>query len=264
LVCVPAAAWAGEVPRALLEAVGTQPELGTLLTDYTFRRSVMSTGRVLDRTLHEFLLSHPDIGASLVRVQGLGSYRVRRVAPGVFQGTDGEGASSVLRIVEEAPGRRVFHARGRHVARFAPDISGEALVLLTTWYEDAGDLELAHGHLTVYARLDNRLLGWVLRLLMPFIGSVLDAKIAKAFASESRAVKHSGLDPDTVLARLEEDAALSHADVAEFRSLLRDALARRPGAWAAARREAPDGSPTGPGRVQFDDWAIETATASNP
>jgi len=222
----------------------------------------MSTGRVLDRNLHEFLLSHQDIGAALVRVQGLGKYRVRRVGAGVFEGTDGEGASAVLQIIDEAPGHRVFHARGRYVARFAPDISGEALVLLTTRYEDTPNGELAHGHLTVYARLDNRLLGWVLRLLIPFVGSVLDTKIARAFSSESRAAEHLARDPERVLTRLEEDASLSRTDVAAFRSLLRHALARRPEAWAAASRETPDRLTTGVERAQLDDPVIGAATGN--
>lgn len=236
-VGVPGGAGATEVPRELREAVADNPALATLLTNYTFRRSVVSTGRVLDRELHEFLLSNPHIGAALTRVQGLGSYRVRRVGPRVFEGTDGEGASALLNILDEAPGQRVFYARGHAVLRFFPDVSGEALVHLTSRYEEADGIDLAHGHLTVYARLDNRFLGGLLRVLIPFVGWVLDQKIAKAFLSESRAVELLVKDPATVLARLEEREPALGADVAAFRALLQQVLARRPG-WTATSREA--------------------------
>jgi hypothetical protein len=234
----PAGALAVEVPRALSEAVADHPALSTLLTDYTFRRSVVSTGRVLDRDIHEFLLSRPDIGAALAHLQGLGDYHVRRVEPGAFEGSDGEGVSAFLRILNEAPGQRVFHVRGLSVLPLLPDISGEALVLLTTRYEEADGFDLAHGRLTVYARLDNRFLGGVLRLLLPLIGWVLDQKIAKAFLSESRAVELLARNPEAVIARLGEHEPLLLEDVAEFRSLLHRALARWPQVWAEADRPA--------------------------
>jgi hypothetical protein len=232
-VGLPVGVGALEVPRALSEAVRDHPALAALLTDHTFQRSVVSTGRVFDRDLHEFLLNHPDVGAALARLQGLAPYRVRRVGPRVFEGTDGEGAFTVLRILEEAPGQRVFHARGRAVLRFFPDVSGEALVLLTTRYEEADGVDLARGQLTVYARLDNRFLDRTLRLLTPVIGWVLDRKIAKAFLSESRALELVAGDPAPVLARLEEEEPLLGAEVAAFRALLYRALTRRPGGWTA-------------------------------
>lgn len=244
LVCAPGGSTAGEAPHALREAVEAHPEFAPLLTDYAFERSVATTARVLDPTLHEFLLSHLDVGAALARVQGLGPYRVRRVGPGVFAGTDGEGVSTVIRFLSEAPGRRVLHARGRYTARLFPVISGEALVALTTRYEGTGDAELAHGQLVVYARLDNRALGWLLHVLTPFIGSVLDARIAKAFLSESRAIDRLFRDPDALLARLGTDESVTPTDVAAFGSLLRNALARRPGTWADAERKPRDW-PTG-------------------
>ena len=237
LVCAPGVGTAGDIPHALRETVLAHPEYGSLLTDYTFQRSVAETARVLDATLHEFLLSHPDVGAALARVQGLGPYRVRRVGPGVFAGTDGEGVSTVLRILSKAPGRRVLHASGRYAARLFPDISGEALVLLTTRYEETGDGELAHGQLVVYARVNNRVIGWFLGVLRPLIGGVLDAKIAKAFLNESRAVDRLVRNPDALLARLGEDETLAPTDVTAFGSLLRGALARRPVAWADAERK---------------------------
>lgn len=225
---------ADEVPQALREAVGGHPDLAALLADYTFRRTVATSGEVLDPHLHEFLLNRPDIGAALARLQGLGAYRVRRTGPAIFEGTDGEGAAAVLRIIEAAPGRRVFHARGGYVRRFFPDVTGEAVVLLTTRYDEVGGGHLAHGRLTVYARLDNHLIGWLLRLLLPFIGKVLDEKIAKAFVSESRAVEQLAENPDAILDRLEESGTLPRADVAAFGDLLRRALARRARAWTAA------------------------------
>jgi hypothetical protein len=234
---LPVGAGATELPPALREAVSSDPVLATLLAEHTLQRSVVSSGRVLDRELHEFLLNRPDVGAALARLQGLGPYRVRQVGPRVFEGTDGEGAFSVLRILDEAPGLRVFHARGRAVLRFLPDVSGEALVLLETRYEDADGVDLAHGRLTVYARLDNRFLDRMLRLLIPVIGWVLDRKITKAFLSESRAVELLARDPEKVLARLEDEEPTLGAEVAAFRTLLYRALARRP-AWAAAGRQA--------------------------
>lgn len=257
VTCAPGVGTAGEAPHALREAVGARPEYASLLTDYTFQRKVAVTARVLDATLHEFLLSHPDVGAALARVQGLGPYRVRRIGPGVFAGTDGEGVSTVLRILNEAPGRRVLHANGRYTTRLFPDISGEALVLVTTRYEEAGNAELAHGQLLVYARLDNRMLGWLLGVLRPFIGGVLDAKIAKAFLNESRA-NQLVRDPDALLARLGMDESLAPADVAAFGALLRGALARRPGMWADAERKLESQLPGGADRVRGDGAAKQT------
>jgi len=259
LVCAPGVSTAGEVPHALREAVEAHPGFAALLTDYTFQRSVTATARVLDSALHEFLLSHPDVGATVARVQGFGEYRVRRVGADVFEGTDGEGVTTVLRILSEAPGRRVFHARGRYAARFLPVISGEALVLVTTRYEDTGDAEMAHGRLSVYASLDNRVLGWLLQILTPLLGGVLDAKIAKAFLSESRAIGQLARDPDALLARLGEDESLAPADVAAFSSLLRNALARRPGAWAGAARKPRDQLAGGANRGRGSEESVRQA-----
>lgn len=230
---------AADPPDALREVVADRPDLATLLTDYTFRRGVASTGKVLDRDLHEFLVSRPDVGAALARLQGLGAYRVRQVGPRVFEGTDGEGAFALLRIIAETPGVRVFHARGRSEMRFFPDVSGEALVLLTTRYEETEGGDLARGQLTVYARLDNRILGTLLSLVIPVVGWLLDRKIAKAFLSESRAVEGLARDPEAVLERLAESEPGLGADVVTLRSLLRSAQARRPGVWEALTREGP-------------------------
>ncbi len=228
---------AAETPSALREVLTEHPGVASLLTDYTFSRRVVSTGRVLDRNLHEFLLSHPDIGASLAALQGLGAYRVQRVGPRLFQGTDGEGASAVLHILSEAPGQRIFYARGRQMFRFFPDVSGEALVVLTTRYEEAAGVDLAHGQLTIYARLDNRFLGGLLRLLLPFIGWTLDQKISKAFLRESRSVELLSSARDAILARLEASETLPRRDVALFRALLDQALERRSGPWGPAGRK---------------------------
>ncbi len=225
---------AAGAPPALREVLTEHPGVASLLTDYTFSRRVVSTGRVLDRNLHEFLLSHPDIGASLAALQGLGAYRVQRVGPRLFRGTDGEGASAVLHILSEAPGQRIFYARGRQMLRFFPDVSGEALVVLTNRYEEADGVDLAHGQLTIYARLDDRLLGGLLRLLLPFIGWTLDQKISKAFLSESRSVELLSSNRDVILARLEASDSLPRRDLALFRALLAQALERRSGPWGPA------------------------------
>ena len=121
-------------------------------------------------------------------------------------------------------------------------------MLVTTRYEEAGNAELAHGQLLVYARLDNRMLGWLLGVLRPFIGGVLDAKIAKAFLNESRAIDQLVRDPDALLARLGMDESLAPADVAAFGSLLRGALARRSGTWADAERKIENQLPGGADR----------------
>lgn len=251
-----AAAAAEDVPGALRRAAAGDPRLEALLRDPTFTRRVESTGRVLDRDLHEFLLSRPDIGAALARLQGLGEYRVRRTGPRTFEGTDGEGAFAVLRVLDEAPGRRVFHARGRAVLRFFPDVSGEALVLLLTRYEEGEGGDLAHGQLTVYARLDNGLIGSLLKLLIPLVGWVLDSKIARAFLSESRAVGLVARDPEAVLARLVAGEPELAPDLAAFRAALEAALARHPAAGVAAARE-PAASPWGPRGALPDQTATE-------
>lgn len=227
---------AAEKLPELPEVAAQDPRVARLLADYTFSRRVVSTGRVLDRRLHEFLLTNPDIGAALARLQGLGTYRVQRLGPGVFEGTDGEGAWMVLEILAEAPGRCIFYARGRQVFRLLPDISGEALVVLTTRYEEADGADLAHGELEIYARLDNRVVGGLLPLLLPFVGWILDQKISKAFLSESRSVELLSHRRDAILAQLEASDALLRSSVARFRALLDDALEKRFGPeWLASR-----------------------------
>jgi hypothetical protein len=216
---------AAGIPAALREAIRGRPDLAQLLEDYTFRRSVTSAARVLDRDLHEFLLSHPDVGAELARLRGAGPYHVRRVAPAVFEGTDGDGAWATLRVLDAAPGLRVFHARGRYAARLLPDVSGEALVLLTTRYETTGAGDLVHGRLTVHARLDGAFQHALLRALVPLVGAGLDRKIARAFASESVAVERLVRQPHVVLARLRAAPHLRPPDVAALRDLLERAHA---------------------------------------
>lgn len=245
LVAVSEAVEGDGLPPELDDAVRVHTGLQRLLEDYTFRRTVRTTGPVLDRALHEFLLSRPDLGAALARLQGHGPYRVTRVAPGAFEGTDGDGAFASLRVLREAEGLRVFHARGRYVVPLAPDVSGEAVVLLRTAYSDTPQGDLAHGELTVYARLDNRVLGWVLKVLIPFVGDVLDRKMARAFASESRAVEALSRDPEGVLARLAQEPSVAPEDVVRLRELVRSALARRPARPGLPAPESPAESAIG-------------------
>ncbi|MFQ5830773.1 MAG: hypothetical protein ACE5JD_16700 [Candidatus Methylomirabilia bacterium] len=75
-------------------------------------------------------------------------------------------------------------------------------------------------HLTIYAKIENPLLAFFVKVFGPFIGGLVDAKITRALAVVQQVSKAMVRDPQDTYRRFAEFDELSSEDLGMLRTLM--------------------------------------------
>lgn len=188
--------------------------------DHTLKRSPRLEHPIANRPLHQFLLDRPDVGAAIARSLGIGKYTVTRVGKDRFHGSDGEGAEGDLEILYRDEGYRAYYTEGFAKGAILT-VRGKALVLQQSRYRTTEQgQKWVQTQLTIYAKITNPFLAFLLKIFSLFMGDLVDAKISKAqrvIQQVSEAIVH---DPRETYWLIEESGELVSKDLNTLRKLM--------------------------------------------
>ena len=200
----------------------TRCRLADVVNDYTTHRILPTFRTPIQQSVHDFILDHPVLAATLARRLELASYRVARVGPNAFQGDDGRGTEGLIELLYRDPAQRVYHMRGSHRGRVFPAITGQAIVLLNYRAGIGGDgRESVETRITTYSRLDNPILAAVVRALQPILRHLVNEKVAEGFWAAHRLGELMAAEPERVSREAEAITEADKSDVEALQALLR-------------------------------------------
>ncbi len=224
LICLaPLPALAVTSPRPFpLEAVAEhgKQKVEALLDDYTLKRSLSIEHPILNRQLHQFLLDRPDIGAAISRGLAIGNYTITQVGPDHFHGRDPDGVEGDMEILYRDGGHRVYYAEGTVEGALAT-LRGKTVILQVFQYRTVDAQEWVESQLTIYAKIENPVLAFFIKIFQPFIGRLVDPKLSKAQGVVRQVSELMVQDPHECYRRIAESEQLTLEDLKILQALMR-------------------------------------------
>ncbi|MFQ5930611.1 MAG: hypothetical protein ACE5MK_13025, partial [Acidobacteriota bacterium] len=192
-----------------------------LRNDHTLERSPRLEYRIMNPALHQFLLDRPDVGAAISRTLGIGDYTMTRTGKDTFHGIDPDGIEGNMEILYRGAGHRVFFAEG--IAEGAlVTVRGKVVIFQQFEYRTTNhDQEWVKSELTLYAKLENPFLAFLLKIFSPFVGKLVDPKISKAQGVVRQVNERMLQDPHGTYARIAESGQLACEDLMTLHELMK-------------------------------------------
>jgi hypothetical protein len=223
LICLaPLTAWAATSSHPFpLETLdeGAKQKVEALLNDYTLKRSPRLEHRIMNRPVHQFLLDRPDVGAAISRSLGIGRYTITRVSPDRFHGHDPDGVEGDMEILYRDEGHRMYYAEGIVEGALAT-LRGKTVILQEFEYWTIDQAEWVKTQLTIYAKIENPILAFFIKIFGPLIGQLVDPKISKAQGVVRQVSEAMVLDPHGTYRRIEASGELASEDLEVLRKLM--------------------------------------------
>lgn len=213
----------GKEPRAplrLLELEIEDAAVRRVVEGYTISRALEPVRFIGRREHQEFLLERLPLAVALARHlhPPLEPYNVTEKGPGLYDVDDRGAIRGTLRLVAQAPGRRVYFAEGQfrslaHLIRF-----NGAMAITLRYPEDAeaGEPNLRNQpHL--YVRIDHVLIHGLLKLLAPLIHGIIDRRVATLAAAAEAVSARITKDPAGLYREMKTWPDITDGQRAEFR-----------------------------------------------
>lgn len=203
-------------------AVGgeAREKMEVLLRDHTLRRSLLIEHPIMNRPLHQFLLDRPDVGAAIARSVGIGNYTITQVEQDRFHGRDPDGVEGDMEIFYRNEGQRVYFAEGI-VEGAMVTLRGKMIMFQESRYErtDQGQARV-RTQLTIYAKIENPLVAFFLKIFAPLIGGLVDPKISKAQGVVRQVSELMVKEPQETYSRIVKAEQLAPEDLASLHNLM--------------------------------------------
>jgi hypothetical protein len=194
---------------------------GAVLQEPTTHGTVGPLLTPVSRELHDYLLDHPVLTASLVRRLSLGPYVGADLPPDRFAVDDGDGTRGVFRLLHKDEANRIYHVEGAHRRAYLPAVKATALIFLRLKEIRGADGKPAvESSLVTYTRLNDPVLAWVVRALRPMIGEAVTHKLTRGFEALHQLGQAVSGDPQRALQELAAVSPVPAADLAALKPLL--------------------------------------------
>lgn len=222
----PLAALGGEnekearAPLRLLDFEIEDAAVRRAVEDYTISRALEAVRFVGRREHEEFLLERLPLAAALARhlYPPLEPYNVTEKGPGLYEVDDRGALRGHLRLIAQAPGRRVYFAEGEfrslaHLLRF-----NGAMVIALRYAEEAGTGEPGlRNEPHLYLRIEHGLVHGLLKLLSPLIRGIIDRRVAALSGAAEAVSARMTKDPAGLYREMQGWPDVTEAQRAEFR-----------------------------------------------
>ncbi len=195
-------------------------QANALVEDHTLKRSLLIEHPIVNRPLHQFLLDRPDVGAAIARSVGIGKYTMTQVEKDRFHGRDPDGVEGDMEILYRAEGQRVYFAQGI-VEGALVTLQGKMIMFQESQYrstEQAG--QWVRTQLTIYAKIENPFIAFVLKIFAPLIGGLVDPKISKAQGVVRQVNELMAQDLEETYSRIATADQLDPEDLTTLRKLM--------------------------------------------
>jgi len=195
-------ALAAEFPPFLPEPERFPPEIRSEIASvwrhHTLTRAVSGRPAHAPLELFRLFVDRPEVTAAASRHLALAKFRVRQLGSDLYEAEDGEGAEGTYRVLVRDTYRRVILTWGRHSSRILGRITGASLTLLTFMPETGADgAPRIAQRVETFVRIDNVLVAFFARILLPLYSGYADRKITQTFNVTAPVSEWAHEDPKT-------------------------------------------------------------------
>lgn len=210
----------------------------------TLRRVMTSEPFASSLEGYTFLLDHLPLAARLAAALAIDRYRIEATAPGQFFGDDQSGLTGNFTVAYQATGRRIYYGEGVYVGALLPRMSGRTVMVLEFHPIERQGRPFVETRLTVYLRLEQRPLRYLLKPLLPLVSGLVNRKLSRFLTAARRLSEALAAEPRQTWREVQQSQTLSEAD----KRCVRQLLSRLPGAGdlAAAAEEVDSPSDEAP------------------
>ena len=166
----------GQIPAGQRELVAE------VIRDAMIRRKGATDSFPCQSPIYQGLIDEPAITLALWQDLGDSPVRLRQVAPGRYEGTDGAGASATWEIVLRTPKLHVFYSNLDYTSpRGAAHLQGRIVLIVRSGYfkEVNGEPYVQHD-VEAFVKVDSK--GWkaLARTVRPILEKVLEDQVQEA------------------------------------------------------------------------------------
>jgi hypothetical protein len=211
-------------PLRLLDFEIEDAAVRRAVEEYTISRALEAVRFVGRREHEEFLLERLPLAAALARhlYPPLEPYNVTEKGPGLYDVDDRGALRGHLRLIAQAPGRRVYFAEGEfrslaHLLRF-----NGAMVIALRYAEETGTGGPGlRNEPHLYLRVEHGLVHGLLKLLSPLIRGIIDRRVAALSAAAEAVSARMTKDPAGLYREMQGWPDVTDAQRADFRRQFR-------------------------------------------
>ncbi len=201
--------------------------MAPIIKDSTTHRIMPPYSTPVSKPVYDFMLDHIVLSSTLAHKLGLADYRIARVGPAAFHGDDNAGSEGLVTLLYRDTTRRVYHVTGNHHGKVIPQVTGEAVILLTYHGKAGADgREQVETRITTYARIDNPVIATLVKVFQPFLRNVVNDKLAQGFLAVHSLGELMAADPEQVSRQAEAVSDADKADMEALKALLLPGLKR--------------------------------------
>lgn len=219
-VPAPAAVGDGLIPFERLSPE-TQARLKAVTEHAMFRRGLAAQKFRSREALFVYLLDHPDVSAAVARAINAGNYRIERQPDGSYLCDDNQGATGTVEVSYTDIHKRVFYGRGDYRSKWLPTIHARIVTVFDFEHERGDDgKSYVRCRITGYLRVDNPILGILVRLARPVLTAAADREISRTVAMAIKVSESAYDDPDGFLNKLRASTDMNTADLSAITGCL--------------------------------------------
>ena len=186
----------------------TREKLWPILSKPDIYRRLPVVSINCDPDLYLHMVRHPEVVVNIWHLMGITQVESKRVAPFVFDASDGAGTVSRVELVYGTPNLHVMYGEGLYEGSLLKNkITGKCvLVLRSDYYQGANGETLVQNRLDVFLAVDQRGIGMVAKTLHPLVGKAADhnfVESARFLGRMSRTAEENGRGVQAMAQRLE-------------------------------------------------------------
>lgn len=183
---------------------------------YTLRRVYPPEEFKASLAVFEYLFDHMETCSVLAQIVGLTQYRATLDAEGRLHADDHAGAAGYILNVYADNGKRVLYVEGTEHGVF--DMRGRGVAIVDYHTEAGGGIEYTRA---VFVKVDNVVLAALAQLFSVFLRGTVDSHFAHVIRNPVILSERAQVDPQKLLAQIEELSAADRQLLAPFTALVR-------------------------------------------
>lgn len=201
-----------------LLADNRREEVREIVATHTISRFFKDIEYETDKSILKFLMDHPVFLAATLKAMKIRDYLVEHGTNGMYVFNDRKGIAVKFEVTYSAPGKRYYYGFGGYHG-FILKLPGRG-ALFFEYREVGGNPPRTWVNAYVYTRVDNIVLGILLKILKPIIIPLMDKKIYKFIDETRKLAREITTHPEKVYQVVKESGYADKKELEEFHSLV--------------------------------------------
>ena len=165
-----------------------------------------------------FMFDHPIFLSAILRAMKIGNYVINQGENETYNFDDSKGLTGNYEEVFSDENQRYFFGNGKFDG-WLINLVGSGLVL-TKFRAILGTDNLVYMDAKVYSKIDNLVIGVLMKILKPIVIPLIDRKIKKLIGKVQELKKEITDDPEKIYNILKENGYENHEELEEFKRIV--------------------------------------------